>query len=142
MGAATASSDEGDGLKRFDRVFDVGADDVDELGHVNNAVWVRWVQDIAVAHWRAVAPSTLLDAVYWVVTRHEVDYRANVGPGARVIAETWVGDAPKGARFDRFVRFADVDGRLLVEARTTWAMVDAATGRLRRIRPPDIAFLS
>ena len=48
--------------------------DIDELGHVNNAVWVRWIQDIAVAHWQAVAPAEHRDSYVWVVTRHEIDY--------------------------------------------------------------------
>ena len=111
--------------------------DLDELGHVNNAVWVRWVQEVAVAHWNAAAPPALRDAVFWVVTRHEVDYRGNVGAGAVVQADTWVADEARGARFDRHVRFTDTDGtggRVLVEALTSWALMDRATGRLRRVR--------
>ncbi|PAX08381.1 acyl-CoA thioesterase [Sphingomonas lenta] len=120
---------------RFTRQFTAAADDIDELGHVNNAVWVRWVQEIAVAHWEAVAPAEHQVAYFWVVTRHEVDYRGNVGPGETVTGETWVADQPKGARFDRHVRFTGADGRVKVEAVTTWAMLDRATGRLQRVRP-------
>ena len=47
---------------------------IDELGHVNNAVWVQWIQEVAVAHWDAVAPHAHKDAYYWVVVRHEIDY--------------------------------------------------------------------
>ncbi|WP_448659807.1 acyl-CoA thioesterase [Sphingomonas sp. CJ99] len=109
-------------------------DDIDELGHVNNAVWVRWIQDIATAHWRAVAPPEHQAAYVWVVTRHEIDYRGNVSAGESVTAETWVGE-PKGARFDRHVRFTGADGKVRVEARTTWALVDAASRRLLRVTP-------
>lgn len=115
--------------------FTARPDDIDELGHVNNAVWVRWIQDIAVAHWNAVAPPDHRDAYVWVVTRHEVDYRGNVVAGQGVTGETWVGDAPKGARFDRHVRFTGDDGRVKVEARTTWALLDRSSGRLLRITP-------
>jgi acyl-CoA thioester hydrolase len=108
--------------------------DIDELGHVNNAVWVRWIQDIAVAHWAAVAPPEHQAAYVWVVTRHEIDYRGNVGAGETVTGETWVPDPPKGARFDRHVRFTGADGKVKVEAVTTWAMLDRATGRLHRVR--------
>ncbi len=108
--------------------------DIDELGHVNNAVWVRWIQEIAVAHWMAHARPEHRDAYFWVVTRHEVDYRGNVGVGERVTGETWVAAAPKGARFDRAVRFTGSDGKVKVEAVTTWAMLDRATGRLARVR--------
>ncbi len=116
--------------------------DIDELGHVNNAVWVRWIQEIAVNHWRAVAAPEHVDAYFWVVVRHEVDYLGNMGPGDVAEGRTWVGDAPKGARFDRMVEFSR-EGRVLVHARTTWAIVDKATGRIRRV-PPEVAapFLS
>lgn len=120
-----------------------GPEDIDELGHVNNAVWVKWIQDVAVAHWNAVAPPEHRQAYIWVVTRHEIDYRGNVSEGETVTAETWVSDAPRGARFDRNMRFTGADGKVRVEARTTWALIDRASGKLMRVRD-DIAapFLS
>ena len=117
--------------------------DIDELGHVNNAVWVKWIQDIAVAHWAAIATPDQQDAYIWVVTRHEIDYRGNVGPGETVTGETWVPEPPRGARFDRHVRFTGADGKVKVEAVSTWALLDRATGRLLRVRPELAApFLS
>jgi acyl-CoA thioester hydrolase len=108
---------------------------IDELGHVNNAVWLQWVQDIAVGHWQAVAPAEQQAAYVWVVTRHEIDYRGNIGAGETATAETFIPDPPKGARFDRCVVFRDPAGKVLVEARSTWALLDRATGRLLRVRP-------
>jgi acyl-CoA thioester hydrolase len=108
--------------------------DIDELGHVNNAVWVRWVQELSVGHWAAVAPPEHQAAHVWVVTRHEIDYRGNVREGETVTGETWVG-TPKGARFDRHFRFVDADGQVKVEGVSVWALLDRATGRLLRIRP-------
>lgn len=118
----------------FTRSFTAVPEDIDELGHVNNAVWVRWIQDVATAHWAAVAPAEHQAAHIWVVTRHEIDYRGNLGVGESVTAETWVGE-PKGARFDRYVRFTGADGRVKVEAMTIWALLDRASGRLLRVRP-------
>ena len=115
-----------------------GPGDIDELGHVNNAVWVRWIQDVAVAHWNAVAPSAHRDAYIWVVTRHEIDYRGNVKAGETVTAETWVSEPPRGARFDRHMRFLGADGKVRVEAKTTWAILDRASGRLIRV-PAEVA---
>jgi acyl-CoA thioester hydrolase len=112
--------------------------DVDELGHVNNAVWVRWIQDIAVAHWEAVAPAEHRDAYVWVVTRHEIDYLRAMLPGETVTGRTWVGEAPKGARFDRHVEFVGADGKPRVRARTTWAILEKATGRPLRV-PAEVA---
>lgn len=125
-------------MARFTRLFTATDADIDALGHVNNAVWVRWIQDIAVAHWEAVAPPEWQAAYFWVVTRHEIDYRGNVGVGESVTGETWVPERPRGARFDRHVRFTGGDGGVKVEAVTTWAMLDRASGRLVRVRD-DIA---
>jgi acyl-CoA thioester hydrolase len=120
-------------MRSYSTTITARAEDIDELGHVNNAVWVKWIQDVAVAHWAVAAPADHVAAFIWVVTRHEIDYRGNVRAGERVLAETWVADAPKGARFDRMMRFTSEDGRVKVEARTTWALLDRATGRLARV---------
>ena len=115
-------------------------DDIDELGHVNNAVWVRWIQDVATEHWGAVAPAEYQAATIWVVIRHEIDYLRAVLPGETVTGRTWIPDPPKGARFDRIVEFTGADGKARVRARTTWAMLDRTTGRPLRV-PPDLARL-
>ena len=113
--------------------FTAGPEHIDELGHVNNAVWVQWLQDIATAHWSAVAAPAHQAAYVWVVTRHEIDYRGNIGPGESVTAETFIPQPPTGARFNRRVDFRDRNGRLIVSARTTWAIIDRASGRIIRV---------
>jgi acyl-CoA thioester hydrolase len=122
----------------FEKQITAGPDDIDELGHVNNAVWVRWIQEMATAHWYAVAPPEHVDAYIWVVIRHEIDYLRAVLPGETVTGRTWVGEAPKGARFDRHVEFTGADGKVRVKAKTTWAIIDKASGRPLRV-PPDVA---
>lgn len=107
--------------------------DIDELGHVNNAVWVKWIQDVATAHWMAVADPADVAAHVWVVVRHEIDYLGNVGPGETVTARTWISDPPRGARFDRNMEFVNAAGKAVVRARTTWALIDKASGRVARV---------
>ncbi len=119
---------------RFTMSFTAGPEHIDELGHVNNAIWVRWMEEVATAHWMHDARVEDVDRYAWVVTRHEIDYRGNVVAGETVTAETWVGEL-KGARFDRHVRFTGANGRVRVEARTTWALIERASGRLLRVRP-------
>ena len=122
----------------FTRTFTATQADIDELGHVNNAVWVRWIQDMATSHWQAVADPAHIAAYIWVVTRHEIDYRGNITAGETVTGRTWIEAEPKGAQFDRRVDFVDGSGKKIVGANTTWAMLDKATGRLVRVRR-DIA---
>ncbi|MFM9977705.1 MAG: acyl-CoA thioesterase [Sphingomonadaceae bacterium] len=120
----------------FARQFIAHPHDIDELGHVNNAVWVRWIQDMATAHWSAAATADHAAAYVWVVVRHEIDYRGNLMEGECVTATTWVANSPQGAKWDRFVEFRK-DGRLVVQAKTSWAILDRASGRLIRV-PKDV----
>jgi acyl-CoA thioester hydrolase len=122
-------------MARFTMTITAEPEHIDELGHVNNAVWVQWIQTVAVAHWYAVAPPEHRDAYIWVVTRHEIDYRGNVVAGETVTGETWVPDPPRGARFDRYMKFTGADGKVKVEAKSTWAMIERATGRPIRVTP-------
>ena len=118
--------------------FTARPEHIDELGHVNNAVWVDWIQQIATSHRAAVASAEHQTQYIWVVTRHEIDYRGNIGLGERAFAETFIPGPPKGAQFDRCVAFKNAAGKVIVSARSTWALIDRATGRLLRVRD-DIA---
>jgi acyl-CoA thioester hydrolase len=116
---------------------------IDELSHVNNAVWVQWIQQVAVAHWESAADVCHRDAYFWVVVRHEIDYLRPAHEGERITARTWVGDAPQGARSDRYMEFIGPDGKLCVRARTQWAIIDRALGRPIRVPAEVMApFLS
>lgn len=123
----------------FTRTFRAAPQHIDELGHVNNTVWVQWIQDMATAHWDAVARPEDRAAFFWVVVRHEIDYRGNVSEGAEVHAKTWIEGLAQGAKSVRRVEFTDAAGKRLVSAATTWAMIDRATGRLARVRPEVLA---
>lgn len=123
---------------RHTLTFTAGPEHIDELGHVNNAVWVNWIQDIATAHWSAVAAPDHQQAYVWVVTRHEIDYRGNIIAGESVTAETFIPEPPTGARFDRRVDFRNASGKVIVSAKTTWAIIDRASGRILRV-PKDVA---
>lgn len=111
--------------------------DIDELGHVNNTVYLRWVQDVATAHWQARARPADIARYIWVVTRHEIDYLRPVLVGEGVTLTTWVG-TPKGARFDRYVTVTGADEKLRARATTVWALIDTTTGRVIRV-PADVA---
>jgi len=117
----------------YERAFHVGADDIDGLGHVNNLVYVRWVQEVAAAHWAAVARAEDRRAIVWVVVRHEIDYVKPAFEGDEVVARTWV-ETWRGATSDRRteVRRA-ANGEVLVRARTVWCALDAASRKPRRL---------
>lgn len=123
----------------FEMALTAGPEHIDELGHVNNAVWVQWIQQVAVAHWDRAAPEDLKQAYYWVVVRHEIDYLRPAHEGDLITARTWVGAEPQGARSDRFVEFTDPDGKVCVRSRTQWAIIDKVLGRPIRVSAEVIA---
>ena len=123
----------------FTRAITATEADIDELGHVNNAVWVQWIQEVAVAHWDAVADPGHHDSYFWVIVRHEIDYLRAAFAGETLTARTWVGEAPKGARFDRHMEFAGADGKVRVRAKTQWAIIDKAAGRPIRVPAEVVA---
>ena len=117
----------------FEMTFDVLPADIDERGHVNNVVYVRWVNDVAIAHWTLGATEEQRTALAWVLMRHEIDYKDAALPGERVIARTWVG-AAEGLSFERHVELLrEKDRKLLARSRTLWCPVDATTGRPKRV---------
>ena len=123
---------------RFALTFTAAPEHIDENGHVNNTVWVRWMEDIATAHWLRDAEPAHVAAYAWVVTRHEIDYRGNIREGDSVEGTTEIREGPSGARFDRHFACVDGCGKTLVSAKTTWAMVDRHTRRVLRV-PPDVS---
>ncbi|MBO0694959.1 MAG: acyl-CoA thioesterase [Verrucomicrobia bacterium] len=117
----------------FEMIVPVLPGDIDEQNHVNNTIYLRWVQDVATAHWRAVASPKAQETIGWVVLRHEIDYKAPGTLGDDVVLRTWVGKATR-LTFERFTEIRrSRDGRLLSEARTLWCPIDTQTGRPIRV---------
>ena len=127
------STDSPPAADRFERPVVIEDTDIDELGHVNNVVYVRWVQEIATAHWGAAATEKQQDEVAWVALRHEIDYKHPALPGDEIIASTWVGTA-EAVRFERFVEILRArDRKVLAFSRTLWCPISRATGRILRV---------
>jgi acyl-CoA thioester hydrolase len=119
--------------KPFEHNLSVLSSDIDAMGHVNNVVYVRWVQEVAAAHWADAASATLTAKYAWVVLRHEIDYKSPAFLHDEINGFTWVGDH-SGARFDRYVKLMS-NGKVLAEAKTTWCLLDAKS--MRPIRIPE-----
>ena len=121
----------------FEKSVSVMPGEIDEQNHVNNIVYLRWVQEVATAHWRAVASAQAQESIGWVVLRHEIDYNAPACVGDDVVLRTWVGEATR-LRFERFTEIRrSSDGQLLSTTRTIWCPINAQTGRPIRL-PPEV----
>jgi acyl-CoA thioester hydrolase len=118
---------------RFTLSIRVAEADIDQQGHVNNVAFVRYVQDVAVAHWLSVASERARAAFTWVVRRHVIEYLRPGFVGDELLVRTWVGE-PGGVTWERFTEVLRVgEDKPLVKARTVWVLLDAATFRPRRI---------
>ena len=109
----------------------VSEKDIDHLNHVNNVVYLQWVQDIATKHWNQLKEGHDTSNYVWVVIRHELDYSGKATLNDVIKIKTWVGETT-GIKSIRHVAFYKGE-RLLVKAKTFWCLVDAKTLRPRRI---------
>lgn len=126
MGAHSATT-------AYELLVRVVATDIDELNHVNNTVYLRWVQDAATAHWEALASVEDQKAIVWVVLRHEIDFKSPALAGDEILLRTWVGKASR-LTFERFTEIRRAEDRhLLAQARTLWCPINPATNRPTRV---------
>jgi acyl-CoA thioester hydrolase len=124
-----------DAREVYELTIAVQPEDIDQMGHVNNVVYLRWVQDAATAHWSAAAAPEDQAALLWVVLRHEIDYVRPALPGDVITARTWVGPA-SGIKFERHVELRrSGDGVVLARARSLWCPIDSQTMRPVAVRP-------
>ncbi|MFC6999284.1 acyl-CoA thioesterase [Rufibacter roseus] len=115
--------------------------DIDALGHVNNVVYLRWVQEVSAAHWATVAPPEMQEKYLWVVLRHEIDFYKPALLQDTVSGFTWVGNH-HGAKFERYVSLYKAGTEtLLAAAKTTWCLLDAQTMRPKRIESDVLSVL-
>jgi acyl-CoA thioester hydrolase len=120
-------------MERFELPLTIVPADIDDLGHVNNVVYVRWVQEVAIAHWSAAATKEQQAAVAWVALRHEIDYKRAALLDDVIVARTWVGIADSH-RFERHTEIVRVaDNKVLARARTLWCPISRASGKITRV---------
>lgn len=125
----------------YEHSLTVVREEIDGLGHVNNLVYLRWLQDAAVAHsahqgWDSAAYRDL--GLAWVARSHFIEYLAPARCDDSVVVRTWVADMKRVTSLRKYQILRSSDGIMLAEAQTNWAFVEISTHRLRRI-PAEIA---
>lgn len=94
---------------------------------------MKWVQDVAIAHWTSLATKEILENNLWVVSRHEIDYLKSAMLDSKLIAKTWVGE-PDRAKSTRYVNICDANTDVIyAKIKTTWYLLDAKSKRPKRI---------
>lgn len=121
----------------FRHSIEVGEDDIDHMGHVNNAVYLKWVQAAVIAHWRSFAPLEDLQRYLWIARTHEIRYHQPGFLGDSVAAVLRI-ESVRGA-VAAYRTLVEVQGRQLASIRSTWCCIDALTRRPVRIPERIIA---
>ena len=105
--------------------------DIDHMGHVNNAVYLKWVQEAVVDYWRSIAPPEAVAGHLWVALKHEITYRRPTFLQDNVVAEV-IAEKVEGARayFTTIVRRGE---EVLSEIKSSWCCLDAVTKRPARL---------
>ena len=116
---------------KFSHSFRVSAEDIDEQRHVNNVAYVKWIQDVAVAHWLSATTEAEREKYTWIVIRHEIDYKSQAFENEEITATTWVGE-PTRISWERFTEITRGES-LLVKARSVWCLIDRETSKPTRI---------
>lgn len=115
----------------FEKKHSVTANEIDEYNHVNNVVYVQWMQDVSDAHWKMLIKDIPKPEYVWFVIRHEIDYKGQAVLDDEVIIRTWVGKT-EGIKSVR--HFEIFKGELLlVKSQTIFCLLDGKTLKPKRI---------
>lgn len=125
----------------FDLQIKVKPEHIDILGHVNNVVYVQWMQDVASAHIETlgVGLEQYLEMKHAMVAiEHYVQYRKAALLGDDIILRTWLYDINALYSFRQYAFFRASDKSFLFTGNTKWACIEIATGRPKRMSPTFI----
>ena len=119
--------------KKFSTIITVKPEHLDDINHVNNVIYVQWMQDVATLHWQAYASKTLQQEVAWMVRRHEIDYYNQAFLDDELEVSTWTGEYTNitWKRHYEIIRISD--GKKIISALSTWIPVTRSTQKPRRI---------
>ena len=109
----------------------IRADDIDHMGHVNNSVYLKWVQDAVVKFWETVAPPEAVARHLWIALAHEIQYRRPTFVDDVVVADV-IAERVAGAKA-MFTTVIKRGEEVLAEVKSTWCCLDAVTHRPARL---------
>lgn len=118
---------------RFSTIIHVAQEHLDDLNHVNNVIYVQWMQDIAAKHWNTFVPDNLKEEVLWMTRRHEIDYFNQAFLNDELRMDTWTGEYTNVTwkRYYEIIRLPD--NKKIISAASVWVAIDKKTQRLRKI---------
>ena len=120
-------------MKILEKEITVSKNDLDDLNHVNNVVYVNWIQEIAKNHWNILVSDEIKDNYYWVLLEHNIKYLHSALLNEKIIIKTYI-EETKGVKSSRIVEiFNKGTNQLLVTSKTIWCLINAKTNKPSRI---------
>lgn len=120
-------------MGRFEQLITVTEAHCDALQHVNNVVYVQWLQDIAAAHWNSKVSADINASVVWMLRKWEIEYKAQAFPGDVLRIDTWTG-AHSAVTWDRHFTITNTaNNQTILIATSVWILIDQQTGKRKRI---------
>ena len=120
-------------MKILEQEITVSKNDLDDLNHVNNVVYVNWIQEIAKNHWNVLVSDEIKDNYYWVLLEHNIKYLHSALLNEKIIIKTYI-EETKGVKSSRKVEIYNKGtNQLLVTSKTIWCLINAKTNKPSRI---------
>lgn len=125
-------------MKPYIHNITVKETEIDSLNHVNNVVYLQWINDVSALHWKTLSNEEINSKYIWVAVRHEIDYIKPAFLNENITIKTWIATL-KGVKSIRNVEIYR-ENQLLAKSKTTWVLLDAKTQKITRI-PKEIEML-
>jgi acyl-CoA thioester hydrolase len=120
-------------MKYLEKEIIVSKNDLDDLNHVNNVVYIHWVQEIAKTHWKSLVSNEIIKNYFWVLLEHEIKYLNPAFLNDKIRLKTYI-EKTDGVKSSRIVEIYNKDtNKLLVTSKTIWCLINAKTGKPNRI---------
>ncbi len=117
----------------FEYQFTVPKSAIDDMDHVNNAVYLQWIQEVAKKHWESKTDNSIRNTYVWVVLNHFIEYQHPAFENDNITIQTWI-DHHKGVKSERHTKIINTTTqKTLVTAKTTWCLLHKETLRPTRI---------
>ncbi len=120
-------------MKTYTKMITVPSSAIDERNHVNNLIYLQWCLDAAEQHWKKFAPKYFQEDYVWFVINHTIDYKAASFEGEKLKLTTWIAKN-EGVRSERHYKIVRIkDQKVIIEAKTTWCLLNGKTLRPTKI---------
>ena len=120
-------------MKTLEKEITVSENDLDDLNHVNNVIYIHWVQEIAKNHWKSLVSNEIIKNYYWVLLEHQIKYLNPALLNDKIMIKTYI-EKTEGIRSNRIVEIYNRNNdKLLVKSKTIWCLINAKTNKPNRI---------